>query len=87
MNIMGSPHAKYFQKAVGNAHIPERRKHDLPLPIAGCYLHCRCDHREAEYEDMTNAEKFWETFGLIQKNPDEPIVLDKIWLEGKYIKP
>ena len=62
-------------------------KHDLPLPTANSNLHRRCDYRKDEYEDMTNAEMFWKTFGLRQKNPDEPIVLDKIWLEGKYIKP
>lgn len=29
-----------------------RRKNDLPLPVADSNLHCRCDNREAEYEDM-----------------------------------
>ena len=52
----------------------ERMKNDLPLPVTARNLHCRCDYRKDEYEDMTNAEMFWKTFGLRQKNTDEQIV-------------
>lgn len=60
-----------------------RKKNDLSMLITTDNIHPWRDRREAEYEAMTNAEKFKEVFGF--DGDDDCICCS--WWDEKYVSP